>query len=558
MWWTPRTGDDGISEDILSIKDLKVHFDTLNGPVDALDGVSLSVNDGQIMGLVGESGCGKTVTSLVAIGLATCEVDEGSVKFEGKELIHHESEDTTRLRKISESITYISTLSLMFGIFWLLIEPISGAKLSLASAAILLASLLADFFLGSDERSHERETRKLRGNDISMIFQEPMTALNPLYSVGKQISEVMKEHKRLVEAEVGIPRRVAMALISPFIIIFEIARAKPVSLAAFTALASFVSIAHLGGFASSAKLWPLWMIPIVPIVAELSVWTNFTLFSPSPAPVSNEPPGPNPRKEDKIRKPTSSLASNLFSAIAVSFVLVLSLWMPFSALLGMVIISSLLAYPIIASRDFLALDPAHTSQIIGILAEVKIPNPESVVNMYPHELSGGMRQRVMIAMMMACEPKLLIADEPTTALDVTIQAQILQLMRDLREDKGTSILLITHDLGVIAEMCDAVTVMYAGRVVEQGSVEEIFDDPRHAYTRGLLRSSPRMDSDRNSELPAIPGQVAQPSDFVSGCRFCQRMGRKGKTLSNRPNLIEVSEGHLVADCPECFTSNEVE
>ena len=162
----------------------------------------------------------------------------------------------------------------------------------------------------------------------------------------------------------------------------------------------------------------------------------------------------------------------------------------------------------------------------------------------------------MIGMMMACEPKLLIADEPTTALDVTIQAQILNLMKVLRDDKGTAILLITHDLGVIAEMCDDVTVMYAGRVVERASVREIFSNPLHAYTRGLIACTPSLDSERGSVLPAIPGQVANPSDFVSGCRFCQRMDREGETLDNRPEFLEASEGHWVESCPICLDESQ--
>jgi oligopeptide/dipeptide ABC transporter ATP-binding protein len=168
-----------------------------------------------------------------------------------------------------------------------------------------------------------------------------------------------------------------------------------------------------------------------------------------------------------------------------------------------------------------------------------------------------MRQRVMIAMMMACEPRLLIADEPTTALDVTIQSQIVELMKELRNSKGTSILLITHDIGLVAEMCDRVGVMYAGRVVEQASVEEIFANPLHDYTKGLMASSPRLDSERKSELPTIPGQVASPSDYVPGCRFCQRMGVVGETLQNRPPTREISPGHLVEDCPVCVRSSKV-
>tara|TARA_B100000287_G_scaffold203587_1_gene192161 strand:+ start:339 stop:1001 length:663 start_codon:yes stop_codon:yes gene_type:complete len=211
----------------------------------------------------------------------------------------------------------------------------------------------------------------------------------------------------------------------------------------------------------------------------------------------------------------------------------------------------MLAIPPLQASSYFHLDPSHSKQVIEILHEVKIPNPETVARMYPHELSGGMRQRVMIAMMMACEPKLLIADEPTTALDVTIQAQILKLMRDLRDREGTSILLITHDLGVIAEMCDSVTVMYAGRVVERAPISTLFSNPLHAYTRGLISCTPSLSSTRKSTLPAIPGQVASPSEFVSGCRFCQRMERTGETLSSPPDLREVEPGHWVDMCPIC-------
>ena len=217
---------------------------------------------------------------------------------------------------------------------------------------------------------------------------------------------------------------------------------------------------------------------------------------------------------------------------------------------------AILTIPPIQISNYFRLDSAHIRQVVKILKEVKIPNPESVVKMYPHELSGGMRQRVMIAMMMACEPKLLIADEPTTALDVTIQAQILKLMKDLRDREGTAIMMITHDLGVIAETCDTVTVMYAGRVVETASVTELFSNPQHAYTRGLIACTPSLLSERKSILPAIPGQVANPSDFVEGCRFCQRMERTGETLLKIPDYKEISPGHWVEMCPICLDENE--
>jgi oligopeptide/dipeptide ABC transporter ATP-binding protein len=223
--------------------------------------------------------------------------------------------------------------------------------------------------------------------------------------------------------------------------------------------------------------------------------------------------------------------------------------MPLSALLAMAIITTLLALPGIIIVNYLGLDPAHRRQVIGILEDVRIPNPSAVVKMYPHELSGGMRQRVMIAMMMACEPKLLIADEPTTALDVTIQAQILKLMRDLRDEKGTAILLITHDLGVIAEMCDAVTVMYAGSVVETGSIGDVLSRPRMPYSIGLLHSIPTIDegAERRDFLPIIPGQVPDPNLHFDGCRFHPRCPFADETcITTPPPMNEVEPGHFAA------------
>jgi oligopeptide/dipeptide ABC transporter ATP-binding protein len=163
-----------------------------------------------------------------------------------------------------------------------------------------------------------------------------------------------------------------------------------------------------------------------------------------------------------------------------------------------------------------------------------------------------MRQRVVIALALACRPSLVIADEPTTALDVTVQAQILDLMARLRAEMNMSMMLITHDLGVIAENCDEVVVMYAGRVVEKGPVSEIFAKPLHAYTRGLLRSMPTLDSKPKSPLPVIPGMVASLGEHVHGCRFCQRMGIAASELRERPALIEITPGHWVENCERCY------
>jgi oligopeptide/dipeptide ABC transporter ATP-binding protein len=191
-----------------------------------------------------------------------------------------------------------------------------------------------------------------------------------------------------------------------------------------------------------------------------------------------------------------------------------------------------------------------------MLRLVKIPAPEQRAGDYPHQLSGGMRQRVVIAMALACKPDLVIADEPTTALDVTVQAQILDLMKRLQAEMGMAVILITHDLGVIAETCDEVVVMYGGRVVERAPVRELFARPLHAYTRGLLASIPRMDTPRKTVLPVIPGMVASLRDFVPGCRFCQRMDRQGSTLRERPPFLEASPGHWVEACPICYVPND--
>ncbi|MDT0681604.1 ABC transporter ATP-binding protein [Roseicyclus sp. F158] len=189
---------------------------------------------------------------------------------------------------------------------------------------------------------------------------------------------------------------------------------------------------------------------------------------------------------------------------------------------------------------------AARARVIDLLKEVRIPSPETRIDQYPHQLSGGMRQRVMIAMAMACEPALLIADEPTTALDVTIQAQILDLMRALRRETGTAILMITHDLGVVAEVGDRVAVMYAGRIVETGTVRQIFEDPQHPYTLGLLASIPRL-GDIRDRLATIEGTVPPLSEMPEGCRFNPRCVFATETCrAKRPPLETVSEGHGVA------------
>ena len=493
------------------------------------------------MGIVGESGCGKSVTSLTAIGLATCEVDEGSITFCGDEMVFTTSERNKNLEIISTRVSVTSVFLSIISFIWLLIEPVQGAVLLFISISLLVGGVLISFLSKTPALAHERFMRTIRGNEISMIFQEPMTALNPLYSVEKQISEVMSEHDRLAPRDISKFGRISRALFYPFSILIQLFKERKQQLL-FTSFLFALVLAQ--GFSGRLSDWDEKLLVSGFKAINLS-WIFFPLV-PALATLG---------LEDGQNRASHAI-SLMPSSFSLSLVLYLALWMPFSVFMSITAVFAMFAIPSMIASDYLKLDPNHRDQVVEILKQVQIPNPESVVSMFPHELSGGMRQRVMIAMMMSCEPKLLIADEPTTALDVTIQAQILSLMRNLRKEKGTSIMLITHDLGVIAEMCDFVTVMYAGRVVEKAPIGELFDNPRHAYTRGLLASSPSLDSERKSVLPAIPGQVAQPSDFVSGCRFCQRMGRTGDTLTTRPEMEEISPGHWVENCPECVGGSD--
>jgi len=291
---------------LLEVNNLQTHFPTRAGLVKAVDGVSFYINEGELVGLVGESGCGKSITALSLMRLiaAPGKIVGGSIRFKGEDLLN-----------------------------------------------------------ASDERM-----REIRGDDISMIFQDPMTSLNPVYTVGEQIAEALRLHR-------GLNKRDA-----------------------------------IGG-------------------------------------------------------------------------------------------------------------------AIDAMKEVAMPAPERRINDYPHQLSGGMRQRVMIAMALACNPELLIADEPTTALDVTIQAQILELLDELRQTRRLAVLLITHDLGVVAEVADRVCVMYTGRIVEESGVDELFEKPKHPYTQGLLRSVPKLrgiGERKETRLSTIEGTVPSPTNLPEGCHFAPR------------------------------------
>ena len=322
-----------MSDPLLAVDDLVTTFSTEEGLVTPVDGVSFTVERGETVGVVGESGCGKSVTSLSILRLVPSppgRIAQGRILFEGQDLL---------------------TLS-------------------------------------------EREMRAIRGRDIAMIFQEPMTSLNPVFTCGDQILEALRRHQKVSATE---------------------------------------------------------------------------------------------------------------------------------------------------ARD----------QALELLHLVGIPLPEQRLGAYPHQLSGGMRQRIMIAMALCCHPRLLIADEPTTALDVTIQAQILDLLRHLKKQLSMAVLLITHDLGVVAETAERVVVMYAGKVVEEAPVRTLFHTPRHPYTEGLLRSIPRLDERRES-LPVIDGMVPNLLDLPSGCRFHPRCPRaERRCREEAPALRSFGEGHRVA-CWQAF------
>ncbi len=309
---------------VLEVKDLQIDFKLDEKYYTAVSKVSFDIGEGETLGLVGESGCGKSVTSLALMGLLQPPTKiTGSVMYQGKDL------------------------------------------LSLSEA----------------------QMRHIRGNELSMIFQEPMTSLNPVHRIGAQVGESL--------------------------------------------------ILHRGMNVKQAK-----------------------------------------------------------------------------------------------------------NRAIELLDKVGIPRANEIVDEYPHQLSGGMRQRVMIAIAMACNPKLLIADEPTTALDVTIQAQILDLMRDVAKEQGTSILLITHDLGVVAEMCERVAVMYAGRIVEQGDVRQIFKNPQHPYTKGLLKSIPKLTGER-TRLEPIDGNVPSLRNMPKGCRFAPRCAfATERCFEQEPGFYEIEPGHV--------------
>jgi len=380
-------------KDLLKIRDLSVRFYTYEGIVHAIDDLDLDIRQGETLGIVGETGSGKSMTALAILRLVPYpgKIESGSIVFSGRD---------------------------------------SGGELELL-------------------KLRDDKMRAIRGDKISMVFQEPGAALNPVFSIGSQISEVFLLHRR---QELG-------------------RRAKE----------RIDNLLRDGSGFASALSRPFWR------------WQR--------------------RLYSKIAEEPHALEPRLLNRLPL-----------FRRLLGRL-------------RDEASL------LTVNMLKGVEIPDAARVAAHYPHELSGGMKQRAVIAMALACSPELLIADEPTTSLDVTIQAQMLELFRRIKADKGASILFITHNLGVASEVCDRLAVMYAGRLCEVCTIEELFLHPLHPYTKALLDAVPIP----GKELQTIPGALADAFNPPPGCRFHPRCPNATPLCQqDRPKLKEVGKDHMVA------------
>jgi peptide/nickel transport system ATP-binding protein len=421
---------------LVRTEDLFTNFYTFEGVVRALNGVSLVVNQGETYGLVGESGCGKSVSvrSIMRIVQAPGRIESGKI------VIFFSSSDAK-----------------------------NGCEI-----------------VGRSEAYME----SIRGNDVSMIFQEPGAALNPVLSVSEQVGESFLFHRldQMLEETVGQLAE-------------ERGRLSPVSPARWwKALQSALfsrELAALARFKERVRV-------VDSCLCEYE--------GRGDAEAEEKKHELNARREGYRKKDVLTMVASRF---------------PF-----------LRHYRRRLKRTIRA-------HVVELLRSLGIPNPENVASRYPHELSGGMQQRIVIAIALACHPTLLIADEPTSNLDVTIQAQIVELIKTLKKTSISSVLFITHDLGLVAEVCDRVTVMYAGDVDETASVQELFRNPLHPYSRGLLESVPKVKQDQ--ELTMIPGAVPNLIKPPSGCRYHPRcLSRMDICPREKPSLQEHSPGHWVA------------
>jgi len=495
---------------ILDVRNLRTYFFTYDGVVKALDGVSFNIHKGETLGLVGETGCGKSVTAFSITKLISDppgRIMDGMILFKGANLLW----GTDKEASFSP------------------VKKTNRVKVSRRFSKI--------------KQGQERMTA-VRGGGISMIFQEPTSALNPIFSVSDQISEALLLHRGQE-------------------IIQHLLGATPDGPAVAPAIDEIVRVARQNNSAALRAA----CVRLGEAVGLPSIGTQaFYIFRMS----WSDPARKVPELRRAMRRLRLSGTQRsylkqdmrrlqLTDALKAAYLSEMRYGRTESRRLSAIRFRRLgqkfrgMGYGLWGIRGHVR-KPVNEEtfwRTVGLLEGVRIANPVQVARGYPHELSGGMLQRVMIAMALSAEPELLVADEPTTALDVTIQAQILQLMRDLKSRHGTAILLITHDLGVIAEVADRVAVMYAGNIVEVSAVKDLYGHPLHPYSQGLLNSIPRMDQP-DKKLESIPGSVPNLIYPPSGCRFHPRCPHAMPICKEkRPPMTVEGDGHTVA----CFLYN---
>ena len=460
---------------LLEIENLYANFYTYQGVVKALDGIDLAIIRGETFGLVGETGCGKSVTANCILRLIPSppgKIEKGRIFFLMPE------EDRVRRDELRAKIKELRAAS-----------PENGKSAELKNLEKELGKLSREWDLLSKSIVY---MQKIRGKYISMIFQEPMSALNPVFTAGEQIAESLIMHER-----------------------------KPLAQAVLKSIDTELEAMRAGKSAKKVKQTSGKYVcsSCMSVVAEEEVVCSACRSTLEPARV-------------KALRALLLRYNRGFYKIMVKRPDALSLRLASRI-------------PIVRRYEkFIKKEALGRAE--KMLELVRIPDPSIVSKSYPYELSGGMQQRVTIAMALACKPQLLIADEPTTALDVTIQAQILKIMKDLQAETGTSILLITHNLGVVAEACDRVGVMYAGVMAEIGPVRSIFKEPLHPYTQGLMNSLPKLTA-LTERLETIQGNVPNLVRPPPGCRFHPRCPyAEDICRKQKPPLIEVRPGHSTA------------